>query len=819
MPYAEIAVDIPGDRVRTFTYSFPQDRAVRPGHVVRVPFGRTERRGLVFAISETTVLPETREVGRLLHEAPLLTEAQLKLARWIAAYYRTGLFLAASLMFPPGFSETPRLFVYRTGVNPGDANLTDRGTRALSWVDSQGRMRRDLLARRLGRGGAQVVDWLVRRGLLEARSEWERPRIRPVFRSTLKLAVEPPDARSAAERQRSPKRAALLAALLDAPDGLDRAVAVRSFGASAVRGVLAAGLAAVEPIRIERDPLSDLQFEAVERPAPTEHQAGAIRKIATALVGGNSNESEHRRFLLYGVTGSGKTEVYMRAAESCLAQGKRALILVPEISLTPQQIVRFGARFTGRIAVLHSGLSDGERFDQWWAVHRGEADIVLGSRSAIFAPVDRLGLVVLDEEHEWTYKQHDAAPRYHARTVAERLCALTGATLILGSATPDVETFHRAQRGRFQLLRLPKRVFAAGQAPSARNASTGQAPVEVVDMREELRAGHLGLFSRVLTRGIEETLDARGRVILFINRRGAASFVQCRHCGYTRRCRRCDTALTYHRSESAGQPPFLLCHYCSYRVRFRAGCVQCGRPAVRPVGAGTQRVVDEVEHLFPGAGVLRWDRDAARTARAHAEVLSRFLQGAERVLVGTQMVAKGLDIPEVTLVGVVSADVGLAIPDFRAGERAFQVLTQVVGRVGRGPLGGRAVIQTFQPDHYAVAAAARQDFESFFAEEIEWRRRYGNPPFTRLVRLAHADSDASQARGAALEFAHRLRQEQLRSGDSRVEIVGPTPSFPLRVRGHFRWHVILKGRDPAALLDRVHPPDGWVVDVDPISLS
>jgi primosomal protein N' (replication factor Y) len=395
---------------------------------------------------------------------------------------------------------------------------------------------------------------------------------------------------------------------------------------------------------------------------------------------------------------------------------------------------------------------------------------------------------------------------------------MTGAVVVAGSATPDVETYRRAERGDYQLLRLSERILSDGPAPG-RAARTDRPSVTVIDMRAELRAGNAALFSLRLREGIHETLEADERVILFLNRRGAASHVQCRNCGHVRRCNRCDTALTFHRGESGDDPASLVCHYCSRRIRYVNACPDCSEPRLLPSGSGTQGVVDEVERLFPSAGVLRWDRDVARTARAHSAILEEFLHGGARVLVGTQMVAKGLDIPSVTLVGVVSADTGLSMPDFRAAERAFQILTQVAGRAGRGRMPGRAIIQTYQPEHYAVRAAAHQDFDAFYRTEIELRRRHANPPFTRIIKLTFGDPDARAARESAFELAYALRHENKARGLDSAEVLGPMPSFPTRVRGVNRWHILIRGSEPVRLLEGMSIPRGWTVDVDPISVT
>ena len=834
--FAQVAVDGAGLQARTFTYSVPDELPVRPGHLVWVPFGPRTVQGIVFGLTNVPEIEEPRGIERVAYANPLISERQIKVAIWMSTYYRVGLFMAASQMLPPGFASRLRTWVSVDAKRVADtaeaADLGSRDDRALRMVEDVGEMRRPSLVRRLGRGGGVVVDRLIRRKLLVTRSEWEHQRQKPRYVRVLVLGMEAGVVESVAEEldsssgTRGIERASLLRRVIDSPGIETQADLAREFGRSRVNWAKKAGLLRVDEIQVQRDPLREHHFQTTMPLDPTAAQAGAIGAITSALRTSRKKSGPPRKFLLYGVTGSGKTEVYLRATEKCLELGRSVLILVPEIALTPQTLARFASRFPGKVALLHSGLQPGERFDQWWRIAKGDFPIVLGSRSAVFAPIKDIGLIVIDEEHEWTYKQHDPAPRYHARAVAERFCAEHGAVLVVGSATPDIETFRRSERAEIDLLRLPARVgIEDGSMGTLTNFNgpartrAGQAGVRIVDMREELRAGNAGLFSRTLMAGIGESLDAGGRVILFLNRRGTAAYVQCRQCGSVRTCRRCDTSLTMHRSDMPDGIDSLVCHYCGYRVRPSVKCLVCNAEDMRPMGSGTQAVVAEVERRFPDVGVLRWDRDVARTARAHGEVLDNFLKGESRVLVGTQMVAKGLDIPEVTLVGVISADTGLSIPDFRAGERAFQVLTQVAGRVGRGPNGGSAIIQTFQPEHYAVQAAAIQDFEAFYEVEIGLRAEHANPPFTRLIRLGHSHYDPASALEEAKRMAAVLNDERIASGDTGTEVIGPSPSYPFRMRGVTRWHIVLKGAQPGSLLDRVQLGRDWTVDVDPASVS
>jgi primosomal protein N' (replication factor Y) len=476
---------------------------------------------------------------------------------------------------------------------------------------------------------------------------------------------------------------------------------------------------------------------------------------------------------------------------------------------------RFAERFGGQVAVMHSELSLGEQFDMWHEVRSGKYAVVIGPRSAIFAPQPELGLVIVDEEHEWTYKQQEQPPRYHARKVAQRLCGLTGAVLVLGSATPDVESYQRAQSGSLSLLPLSQRVRPwatdEGEGPDVVPAPLPE--VDVVDLRDELRAGNRSIFSRALAAAMGEALAAGEQVILFLNRRGSAAFVQCRDCGHVPACSGCTVSLTYHGPEKR-----LVCHHCHRQRRLPSACPQCGSQHIRMMGIGTERVEEEVRLRFPDARTLRWDRDVARGRGSHERILARFLAHEADVLIGTQMVAKGLDMPLVTLVGVVSADVALHLPDFRSGERTFQLLEQVAGRAGRGPSGGRAIIQTYSPDHYALEAAAQHDYAALYRREIEFRRRLGYPPFGRLARLMLSHVSASYAKEEAFRLARLLRWERDRRGVPNLDVVGPAPAFISRLRGRYRWQLLLRGDDPTVLLRALSLPQGWSIDVDPLSL-
>ncbi len=887
--FAEVAVNSTFPHRQTFSYSVPEGLDVRPGSGVYVPFGRLTLQGIVLDVHDTPVFSEPekiRPIRSLIGERPLIDEARVALARWIAGYYVAPVFDAVSLMLPPGFERRPvtivRALADADEIGGVDLSLRQRellsAAAARSGIDME-----SLRAQMSFKAVEPVAAQLERRGLLVREYTLARPRIGPKTIEVASLAVTAEEARrivNSAEMPKASRRAALLERLVDkrrlsdeealrlagSRANLDRLVragsvrldrdghrielavsidealrdasamrltkraeqalhaiaaleedlarslpSLRAIGveSATVRWMADIGALRMEARAVERDPL-DVRVDELLPPA---HLLPAQTEAA-ARIGESIEASVFHAFLLHGVTGSGKTEVYLDALDRCIATGKRAIVLVPEIALTPQTVRRFRERFE-RVAVLHSALSDGERFDQWHGIADGRYDVAIGPRSALFAPLPDLGLIVVDEEHEWTYKQHDPAPRYHARDVAIELARLKRATIVLGSATPDVESYERAERGELQLLTLPDRVRpVAGDGGATTLETTASMPqISVVDLREELHAGNRSMFSTELRSAVVDALAADEQVILFLNRRGMAGHVQCRDCGSVPECASCFVALTYH-----NQYDRLVCHQCNRQSRLPAACRQCGSPRVRLMGAGVEKVEAEASRAFPHARLLRWDRDATRGRRSHERILEAFLAHDADILIGTQMLAKGLDLPDVTVVGVMNADIGLHLPDFRAGERAFQLLTQVAGRAGRGERAGRVILQTYQPDHYAVDAAARYDYEGFVAAELESRRRTAYPPYARLVRLTFVGTNPKTTREDAMRVQRALSLRRAEIG-SDVEVLGPAPAYVPKVRGRWRWHLLLRGRDPASLVrDFVLPPTS-IVDVDPIGIT
>src|SRR6185503_3900795 len=533
----------------------------------------------------------------------------------------------------------------------------------------------------------------------------------------------------------------------------------------------------------------------------TPEQELALKEILKGIRSPDSRQ----QFLLQGVTGSGKTEIYLRATEEVIRRGKRAIILVPEIALTPQTVHRFASRFPGQVGLVHSKLSEGERYDTWRRARSGHLKVIIGARSGLFAPFANIGLIVADECHDSSYYQAEP-PFYNAVTAAQIYARLCGAACVLGSATPKVEQRYRAETDHIHKLDLPKRIVELGLPP-----------IHIVDMRDELKTGQRRIFSRLLLKELESTLKRGEQAILFLNRRGTATYIFCRDCGLVLKCPNCETSLTLHLDEKER----LLCHRCGYERQKPKTCPQCGGKQIREYGLGSEKVETEVHALFPKARTLRWDWETTRHKDSHEMILTHFVNHKADVLIGTQMLAKGLDLPLVTLVGIVLADVGLHLPDPFAGERVFQLLTQVAGRAGRSERGGKVVLQTFDPANQVIQSAARHDVNGFYQYELEQRKRLGYPPFSHLVRLEYRHQDVSTARGEAQKLAARLGELLVSGNWKQITMIGPVPSFFAKIGGYHRWQIILRGPDPVSVLrdDALERRlVDWRVEVDPISL-
>lgn len=749
-----------------FDYEIPESLSsgTLVGVPVLVPLGSTKAVGYVVSVSCETDLEKARPIERILGES-LFDENAMALARWIAEEYLAPLSEALRLFLPPGGS--PRLVrgYQAHGERPdGEAgDVFDLAARDDGVID-----------RELGRPGSRmrsIAARLASQGVLTRTYSLEPARVADVSE---RFAVLAEAARGYTPTKRATMQRALLAALNDGPVSVAELRAEFGSVDAALRRLVDVG--AIDLFERQRLRLPESSARHAPRHAVlSEGQRQALDMIShTASCGGGV-------VLLDGVTGSGKTEVYLRAIEDCLTAGDRAIVLVPEISLTPQTVGRFRSRFGNRVAVLHSRLSDGERYDQWKLALAGKVDVVVGARSALFAPLSRVRLVVIDEEHESSYKQ-SSSPRYHARDVAERMCSTSGAVLVLGSATPSMESRAAASDGRYAYVRLGERV-GGGTPPG----------VTVVDMGAEFKDGHRSMFSRPLLDALRTTLQAGEKAVLFLNRRGYASFLLCRECGFVPQCDSCSVSMTYHE-----QGDVLMCHHCGKRAKVPVVCPRCGSAFLRRFGAGTQRVEEELLAEFPDAAVVRMDADSTAGKGGHERALMAFEALDSGILLGTQMVAKGLDYPEVTLVGVINADTTMHIPDFRSAERTFQLLEQVAGRAGRGERPGRVVIQTYWPDHPGVLAVLNRDPELLYATERESRGVLGYPPYGRLLNVVVTSPSVDECRSVARQAADTL-QAVAPEGWS---ILGPAPAPIARLKGRHRWHVLVKA-PPGSALSRV----------------
>lgn len=809
MNYAGVAVNSPGSR-STFSYAIPPRLNVNVGQAVWVPFGSRIVQGIVRELSDEPAVEETKEIAGIITDLPQLSPTQMELARWIGEYYFAPPFDALSLMLPPEFERRAITWFQVTG-SPADLPLTSEERQVLHIIGGKLKTSLPQLEKAIGKSEArQITDQLLDRRLITETLEPEPPRTKPKTLPYIRLIADRQEI-EAAKARLDKSRAYRQAELLEFLTGQTGPIPVGEMrkrlhcSPATIKALESHRLVSVERLRVRRDPLAHLSFTPSPPPSPTSSQQAVWESIEDSIVNGVGQPDRPPVFLLFGVTGSGKTEIYLKALAKIVAAGKRGICLIPEIALTQQTVERFASRFPGRVAVMHSGLSPGEQFDEWQWIRERNCDVVVGPRSALFAPLPDLGLIIIDEEHEWTYKQEDKSPRYHARDVAIKLAQLSGAVVILGSATPDVGSFHKAQEGEYQLVQLKERITPRGYSPLPE--------VAVVDLREELKAGNTSMFSRSLLAAMKDTLAEGGQIILFLNRRGTATFVRCRSCGFVFRCPRCSVALTYHSAERR-----LICHRCRYSIPASPICPRCSRRNLRLLGIGTQRVEEEVMHSFPQARVLRWDKDVITRKYAHEELLKSFRDRKADVLIGTQMIAKGLDLPQVTLAGVINADTGLNFPDFRSGERTFQLLCQVAGRAGRGVKAGKVIIQTYSPDNYIIEAATRHDYLGFYHKEIDYRRRYSYPPFSQLIRLVYSHANEESCRREAERVYRLVNRERVREGWIDFNVIGPVPAFAFRARGRYRWQLFLRGPDSSRILSQLTLPRGWTIDVDPVGM-
>jgi len=829
--YVKVSVNIP-QVTGVFDYHLPGKLAesVKPGCLVVVPFGKQTVQGVVLECMQETSMLQTRPVLAQLEAEPVLNKVQLALAKWISSQTLTSLAECLELMIPPGLSkQADTLYRIKASTTTSDNdNLSTLQKRVLDRLQKKGALRgRQLAASFPHQNWKAAAQSLVKSGRLDAQPILPPPSVRPKLVRNVRLSCHPSiaearlaDLGKGAALQR---RQAIVRFLLSQPWPVPIAWVYAASGGKPtdLQYLAEQGLVILSENEVWRDPLDSYKDETYHRPTLTPQQEEVwkhIQKVQRKNVTGQRVSP----ILLYGVTGSGKTEIYLHAVQETVDAGLQAIIMVPEIALTPQTLKRFSGRFPGQVGIIHSRLSEGERYDTWRRARSGDLPVIIGPRSALFTPFANLGLIVIDECHDDSYYQSEA-PHYHAVTAALQLAELSNCVIILGSATPSIQITHQAQQENWIQLRLLNRIRAHQDAQSSTKLSADdQLPlpeVQIVDMRAELKAGNRSIFSSTLQNALKEVLTAKQQAILFLNRRGSATYVFCRECGYSLRCPRCDLPLTYHiESDRPGnEQTKLSCHSCNYTRQLPTVCPKCGSAQIRHYGAGTEKVESEVQRLFPGARTLRWDAETTRRKGTHEILLSHFIHHRADVLIGTQMLAKGLDLPLVTLVGVVLADVGLNFPDYRASERTFNLLMQVAGRAGRSSLGGKAIFQTFQPDHIAIRMAAQHDFEGFYREELKQRYKLRYPPYFKLARLEVRKLNAQDAENMAQTLARNINNI-IRKGDyPSSDVIGPVPCFFSRVKGYYRWQVVLRSPDPLALL-RTLPLHDFKVEIDPPDL-
>ncbi|AKG20735.1 primosomal protein N' [Calothrix sp. 336/3] len=799
--WMEVLVDCPG-AAGLFTYRLPPRLEVKPGDILTVPFGTQMVGGIgIRLLTQPSVdlpLEKIREVEDVV-SAGFFPSSYWELLNRVAKYYYTPLIQVVRVALPPGLlgRSQRRIRICQTnppGVN-GDAYLGNVARQILALLQAAPSQDYSFAyIQKQIKGAYRGVRELQRHGFVE--SYLEAPRL---ARPKLQKAVTLIDSVWAGDL--TPRQREILDVLRRQGGELwqSQLLQLCNSSASTLKSLELKGYIVIqerEMLRTETPGARILPEETTKILTPAQSQALA----SIQSLDGNAT------VLLHGVTGSGKTEVYLQAIAPLLKQGKSALVLVPEIGLTPQLTDRFRDRFGSKVSVYHSALSDGERYDTWRQMLTGEAQVVIGTRSAIFAPLPHLGLIILDEEHDSSFKQDSPIPTYHARTVAQWRAELANCPLILGSATPSLETWLTTPPSHY--LSLPERIN-----------SRPLPPVEIVDMRQELHQGNRSIFSRTLQTALQELQERQQQGILFIHRRGHSTFVSCRSCGYVMECPHCDVSLAYHHT-AENAPQVLRCHYCNYVQPHPQSCPECGSPYLKFFGSGTQRVAQELAKQFPELRFIRFDSDTTRTKGAHRTLLNQFVNKEADILLGTQMLTKGLDLPQVTLVGVIAADGLLNLSDYRASERAFQTLTQVAGRAGRGDDPGRVIIQTYTPEHTVIEAVCRHDYEAFTNQELEQREALNYPPYGRLILLRLSSLDPIQVQNTAQIIATQFPEQ------AGLDILGPAPASILRVANRYRWQILLKiAPDTLPQLPewenvrQLCPPSvSLTIDVDPLNI-
>ncbi|AZV42212.1 primosomal protein N' [Peribacillus asahii] len=776
MNIATVIVDVPAKQTdREFDYRIPEKwtNIIQPGMRVIVPFGPRMVQGFVVGLKEHSEWNKLRNMKEPMDLEPVLNKELLQLANWMTREAMCFKITALQAMLPAAMKAKYEKVLNIIEEKKGELSpivLAAMGHRSsITWKEVIEGEHGALFQKEVQQGHLELV-YYVKNKLNKKTIKVIRPLHTGEKLSEIALTFT-----GNAKKQRE-----VLQYFCAHPEpiSLKELLEVTHASNGTVKALVKKQLLAEENQEVYRNPYENRIFERSEPLSLTTEQALALHPIQE-----NIRNKEHEVFLLYGVTGSGKTEVYLQAIASVIEKGEEAIMLVPEISLTPQTVKRFKERFGEQVAVMHSGLSIGEKYDEWRKIHRKEVKVVVGARSAIFAPFEHLGLIIIDEEHEASYKQEET-PRYHARDVAIERAKSHRCPVILGSATPTLESFARAQKGVYKLLTMSRRM----------NESALPA-VEIIDMREELRNGNRSMFSEMLLTKLTDRLEKREQTVLMLNKRGHSSFVMCRSCGYVIHCPNCDISLTYHRFND-----IMKCHYCGHEEGMPNVCSECESEHIRFFGTGTQKVEEELAKILPEARVIRMDVDTTSKKGSHERLLNAFGEGKADILLGTQMIAKGLDFPNITLVGVLSADTMLHLPDFRSSEKTFQLLTQVSGRAGRHDLPGEVVIQTYTPEHYSIELAALQHYDSFYEREMLIRRQSHYPPYFYLVLITVSHEDVMKTVATTEKITHYLRMQL----SPHSIILGPVASPLSRINNRYRYQCLIKYKREPQLHHHLH---------------
>ncbi|GAA0422025.1 MAG: primosomal protein N' [Bacillota bacterium] len=766
MNIVKVIVDVPASSIdQTFDYKIPErfQDIIQLGMRVTVPFGPRKVMGFVVETVNHSTFGKLKEIIDVLDIYPVLTKELLDLGKWVAQQTVSLQITALQVMLPQVLKATYKKEIVRMT----SATLSDEleqlfaGRDVITYEEFTASKLPYVRLSKAVQDGDVSIEYLVKSRITKKFKTMIRPARPPheLEESMLDLA------------KNAKKQKQLLAFFIENPEPIEKQKLLKHMNTSnsTVNILLEKKLLDSYHTEVYRNPYQDSEIQRTFALPLTVQQAKVIEPMKETI-----EKNMHDVFLLHGITGSGKTEVYLQVIQDVILKGQEAIVLVPEISLTPQMVRRFKGRFGSNVAVMHSALSAGEKYDEWRRIQRKEVQVVVGARSAIFAPFENIGVIIIDEEHETSYKQEDQ-PRYHARDVAIQRGKTHQCPVILGSATPTLESYARAAKGVYQLATLDKRTNEKALPP-----------VEIVDMRKELHAGNRTMFSRKLKKAIIDCIEKGEQVVLLLNRRGYSTFVMCRDCGHVKECPHCDIALTYHKNSNQ-----LKCHYCSYEEPMPLHCPECNSDTIRYFGTGTQRVEEALTQLIPEASVIRMDVDTTRRKGAHEKLLNRFANKEADILLGTQMIAKGLDFENVTLVGVLTADSMLHLPDFRSSEKTFQILTQVSGRAGRHNLNGNVIVQTYTPDHYSIELASQYDFSTFYNTEMKMRKAFQYPPyfFLALITISHVNQVK------VVQATQRFAQLLTKVVKDETIILGPTPSAIPRIKDRYRYQCMIKYRN------------------------